>query len=545
MKLPLDDLPESTLVLSSDGTILFANKAFVWFLGVPETDLCGQPVTRFMKTELPKVLDLLKRCSRTSAAVPFAGEFCTSTKGVVRCQVQGACFERGDSPSTTKLWWRITTQQTAGKNFVALNTQIALMRHEIVARRKVEEQLRLLADRLEQTVEERTGDLVKAQDRLRALTKELHLAEQRERQRLAAELHDYLAQMLVLLKFKLDQACRIEGVPAQCTKILGQAQEILTESLAYAKTLVHDLSPPILREFGLTAGLRWLVERMQRNDLCVSLDTHEDQSARLPQDYAILLFQSVRELLLNVKKHAQSGRAWVVFDQRSQYIKITVRDEGAGFDDTAADMLSESNFGLFSVHERMKALGGTLEIISKPGKGTTATLFVPISIGTITDDSPLVNTSLTEPEHQPAAALDGYAGQLDRGGALIRVLLVDDHAMVRQGLRSVLDAYNDVEIVAEAADGGAAITAVENYRPSVVVMDINMPGINGIEATTIIKARYPAIQIIGLSVNAGGDNQQLMSKAGAHKLVTKEAAVELLYDAIRDAARLRSCNELS
>ena len=545
MKLPLDDLPESTLVLSSHGTILFANKAFVWFLGVPETDLCGQPVTRFMKTELPKVLDMLKRCSRTSATVPFAGEFCTSTKGVVRCHVQGACFERGDSPSTTMLWWRITTQQIAGKNFVALNTQIALMRHEIVARRKVEEELRLLADRLEQTVEERTGDLVKAQDRLRALTKELHLAEQRERQRLAAELHDYLAQMLVLLKLKLDQACRIEGVPPQCTKILGQAQEILTESLAYAKTLVHDLSPPILREFGLTAGLRWLAERMQRNDLSVSLDTHEDQSVRLPQDYAILLFQSVRELLLNVKKHAQSGRAWVVFDLRSQYIKITVRDEGAGFDNTAAEMLSESNFGLFSVHERMKALGGTLEIISKPGKGTTATLFVPISIGTITDDSPLVNTSLTEPEHQPAAALDGYAGQLDRGGALIRVLLVDDHAMVRQGLRSILNEYDDVEIVAEAADGGAAITAVENYRPSVVVMDINMPGINGIEATAIIKARYPAIQIIGLSVNAGGDNQQLMSTAGAHKLVTKEAAVELLYDAIRDAARLRSSNELS
>jgi len=544
MKRLLDALPESTLVLSSDGTILFANKAFVWFLGVPETDLCGQPVTRFMKTEQPKVLDMLERCSRTSAAVPFGGEFCTGTKGVVRCHVQGACFERGDSPSTTKLWWRITRQQTAGKDFVALNTQIALLKHEVVARQKVEEQLRLLADHLEQAVEERTGDLVKAHDRLRTLTKELHLAEQRERQRMAAELHDYLAQMLVLLKLKLDQACRIEGLHAQCAKILRQAHEILTESISYTKTLVHDLSPPILREFGLTAGLRWLAERMQRNDLSVSLDMHEDRFARLPQDYAILLFQSVRELLMNVKKHAQSGRAWVVFDQRSQYIRITVRDEGVGFDATA-EMLSQSNFGLFSVQERMKALGGTLEIISKSGKGTTATLFVPISIGTITDSSPRVNTSLTDQEHQPVAALDGYAEQLDRRGALIRVLLVDDHAMVREGLRSVLNAYDDVEVVAEAADGGAAITAVEMYRPSVVVMDINMPSMNGIEATAIIKARYPAVQIIGLSVQAGGENQQLMSKAGAYKLLTKEAAVGQLYEAVRDAARRGSCNALS
>ena len=69
-------------------------------------------------------------------------------------------------------------------------------------------------------------------------------------------------------------------------------------------------------------------------------------------------------------------------------------------------------------------------------------------------------------------------------------------------------------MVAEAADGGAAIAAVERYRPSVVVMDINMPSINGIEATAIIKPRYPTVHIIGLSVNAGGENQQLLSKAG-------------------------------
>lgn len=120
---------------------------------------------------------------------------------------------------------------------------------------------------------------------------------------------------------------------------------------------------------------------------------------------------------------------------------------------------------------------------------------------------------------------------------MIKVLLVDDHPMVRQSLRNVLDAYADVEIVAEAADGESAITAVKQWGPSVVVMDIRMPGINGIEATAIIRALYPAIQIVGLSVNTEEENQQLMSLAEAHTLMAKEIAVEHLYDAICDAAR--------
>lgn len=113
------------------------------------------------------------------------------------------------------------------------------------------------------------------------------------------------------------------------------------------------------------------------------------------------------------------------------------------------------------------------------------------------------------------------------------MLLVDDHAMMRQGLRSVLEAYSDVHIVGEAHNGEEAVTLVHELSPSVVIMDINMPKLNGIEATARIKSQFPHIAVIGLSVNADGPNQTAMLQAGATRLITKEAAVEELYRAIQ------------
>jgi DNA-binding NarL/FixJ family response regulator len=115
---------------------------------------------------------------------------------------------------------------------------------------------------------------------------------------------------------------------------------------------------------------------------------------------------------------------------------------------------------------------------------------------------------------------------------------VDDHAMVRQGLRSILSDHHEIEIVGEANDGIEALCSVEQHRPAVVMMDINMPNMDGIEATARIKERYPHIQIIGLSVNAGSENQEAMQRCGAAVLLSKESAAEALYDAILNTAKI-------
>ena len=401
--------------------------------------------------------------------------------------------------------------------------------------RSSEERLRLFTHELESLVHDRTKELVQSQDRLRALATELNLAEQRERKRLATELHDYLAQMLVLLKFKLDQAQRAGEMNLKSVELLRQAQDVLIESLAYTRTLVHDLSPPVLYEFGLPAALKWLGSRMQRHDLSVIVDVQGDESVQLPEDQAVLLFQSVRELLMNTAKHASCDRAGVTLRISRDQILIQVSDQGVGFDVTPAGSekplldgttSASSKFGLFSIRERMKAVGGRFELRSTTGEGTTAVLVLPLQ------------------SRDEAIDQGGQKGRSDynRTGAPsvskatskgIRVLLVDDHAMMRQGLRSVLDAYPDVEVVGEAADGEEALRMVEDHQPAVVIMDINMPKLNGIEATRWIKTRRPATIVIGLSVNADGDNRDAMTKSGAHLLLTKEAAVEHLYVAIQ------------
>ena len=117
-----------------------------------------------------------------------------------------------------------------------------------------------------------------------------------------------------------------------------------------------------------------------------------------------------------------------------------------------------------------------------------------------------------------------------------QVLLVDDHTMLRQGLRTMLEGYKDVEIVGEAGDGEEAVQAVDQLKPTVVVMDINMPKMNGIDATAQIKTRHPDTVVIGLSVNADGENKEAMVKAGATLLLSKEAAIDQLHQTIHAVA---------
>ena len=117
--------------------------------------------------------------------------------------------------------------------------------------------------------------------------------------------------------------------------------------------------------------------------------------------------------------------------------------------------------------------------------------------------------------------------------SMIRVLLVDDHTMVREGIRSVLESYPDIEVAGEASDGEEAFQMVGVLCPSVVVMDINMPRLNGIEATAKIKKIYPDVAIVGLSVEADEAYRKAMTAAGARCLISKSMAVEELYLAIR------------
>jgi NO-binding membrane sensor protein with MHYT domain/CheY-like chemotaxis protein len=382
------------------------------------------------------------------------------------------------------------------------------------------------SSRLEHLVQERTEQLVQFQTRLRALSSELNRAEHRERKRLAAELHDHLQQTLVLGKLKLGQGKRLAETAPGCVEMIRQVDDVLTEALTYTRTLVSELSPSVLRDHGLAAALKWVGEYMEKHGMAVTVIIGQD-GLRLPEEQEVLLFQSVRELLMNSYKHSGTGQATVRMQSQGTMLLIEVRDKGKGFELAAAETPRElsSKFGLFSIHERMKALGGSFEIESAPGLGTKCVLALPLDEGFIES----MRTPVPFDDH----TIDLRKALGAKG--TIQVVLVDDHAMMRQGLRSVLEGYPDVQIVAEAADGVEAVRAVDQFQPAVVIMDINMPKMNGIEATGRIKAKYPSLHVIGLSVNTGGDNYEAMLKAGAYVLLPKEAAVEQLYGVIQKA----------
>lgn len=118
---------------------------------------------------------------------------------------------------------------------------------------------------------------------------------------------------------------------------------------------------------------------------------------------------------------------------------------------------------------------------------------------------------------------------------LIRVLLVDDHTMVRQGLRSALESYPNIQIVGQAEDGDTACRMVEALRPAVVLMDLNLPKMDGIAATRLIKANYPDIAVIGFSMTVHSYSEYAMLKAGAFEVLAKDRAVQELYSAIQRA----------
>jgi signal transduction histidine kinase len=296
--------------------------------------------------------------------------------------------------------------------------------YDITEIKEAQERLEQSSMELERAVNAKTTELQQSQERLRALASELHLTEQRERKRLATELHDHLQQMLVLGKLTIGQGKRsASGVPAY-ESVLKKVDDILSDALIYSRTLVAELSPPVLRDHGLAASLKWLAEYMKtKHEQTVTVLVPDDHGLHLTEEQRVLLFQSVRELLINSAKHAGTGQATLTMEQHADYVRITVHDDGKGFDPAVVDSgtLSgglSSKFGLFSIQERMRALGGSFEIYSALDKGTTAILVLPLAEsmadqGASIGDSPFLSHRL------PADTGPGEP-------STIRMLLVDD-----------------------------------------------------------------------------------------------------------------------
>lgn len=395
------------------------------------------------------------------------------------------------------------------------------------ADRERENELRRLNLELERRVRERTAELALRAAQLRALAGELTLSEQRERGRMARILHDHLQQLLVGAKFRMIALGNHSDLFVQQT--IEEVGQLLDESIQASRSLTAELSPPILHEAGLNAGLEWLA-RWMRSKHGLSVELSMDPPVPLPEDVKVLLFESVRELLFNVVKHSQTRSATVALRHGAGDLQVMVSDPGCGFDVQSIPQagIAAAGFGLFTIRERLELMGGRLEVHSAAGKGSRCLLTVPLDA-----------TSPTEPP-QPLAPIEcpeetSSRQRMARGvPAKIRLLLADDHVVMREGLAGLLEQATDIEIIGQAADGQEAVELATRLRPDVILMDISMPRLNGVEATRIIHRDQPEIRIIGLSMFDAADRAQAMREAGAVNYVIKSGPPEDLFAAIRE-----------
>lgn len=392
-------------------------------------------------------------------------------------------------------------------------------------RKLAESELRRLNETLEQQVTERTAVADQRAAQLRALAGEVTAAEQRERRRVAQVLHDQVQQMLVAAKLHLNPLHGTGGEDSQAP--LHQAEQLLDDAIRASRSLTLELSPPIFYERGLVAALEWLARRFgEEHHLRVEMDA-DPQAEMGNEDTAIFVFQAVRELLYNVVKHAGVSAARVTLRRREGNIEATVEDAG-GFDLAQSQVREEAaeKFGLFSIRERVQLLGGSLLVQTSPGKGTRVSLVVPSQVAA-PDQSAC-------PAPAVAAMPPAAAHRPDE--QRIAVMIVDDHPLLRSGLAGLIGCQPDMYTVGEAADGDDAVETAGTLRPDVILMDINLPRVNGVEATRRIVGQVRGVSVVGLSMHDTQEIIAAMRDAGAVDYVAKDAPPELLLAAIRRAA---------
>ncbi len=252
-------------------------------------------------------------------------------------------------------------ESLVGERTASLSAVNAQLLREIDERKKIEQ------------------EMLEHQRLLQAMSLELSMAEERERDRIAGELHDQVGQRLILAKMKLDAlGSRLAEHPLE--QDAAEVVSLVEQTIQDTRSLTFQIRPPLLASAGLEATVQWLGEELKENYGLRMAFSGDAVTQPLPYEICSTLFQAVRELLLNVARHAGTDEVRVRMKRDAAALRISIDDDGRGFDPLEVRLRKTRNggFGLFNIQQRIEYLGGVLVIDSKPGSGTRATITVPV-----------------------------------------------------------------------------------------------------------------------------------------------------------------------
>jgi PAS domain S-box-containing protein len=359
--------------------------------------------------------------------------------------------------------------------------------------------------------------LAERERRLQDLASRLLEVREEERRRVACDIHDGLVQVAAVAHQNLRaylEAHTPGTTPSR--ERLDRALQLVELTVGEARRIISTLRPAGLLASGLGALLRSRVASLRTEGWKINYVESLGEE-RLPAEIETTLYWVVQEALSNVRKHALTTRVNITLKRSGKEICLEVRDWGCGFDKASSreGRSPGERVGLFGMHERIALLGGEFTIDTQPGAGTSVVAKVPL------------DCSFPIPE-------DRISGSPSNASPA-RLLVADDHALIREGLRTMLADESDLEVVGEATDGREALELCHRLRPDLVLMDVLMPKLDGLAAARAIKAACTATNILMLT--AYGDPAYLLEavQAGAVGFVMKDAGRRELVDAVRGA----------
>ena len=330
-------------------------------------------------------------------------------------------------------------------------------------------------------------------------------AQEEERRRLARDLHDEVNQALTAILLRLEALSqdsppdRIEEV-AELKRLVNQAMEELLN-------LARQLRPTALDDHGLMPAIETQLKRFSARTGVEVRVSNEGEPETLPEDVQTAVYRILQEALANIGRHAGATAVSVEIEVDDERLELRVRDDGEGFDPSAVVRGARQR-------RRRRTRPQRHGRARAPGRRRAR--------------HPLRARRRHDRDAPDRAA---------RAGAfVIRVLIADDHGIVRSGLRMLIDRQSDMEVVAEAEDGVAALESTQQHRPNVAVLDVSMPRMTGLQAAREIRAHAPDTRVVMLSMH--DDERYFLEglEAGAAGYVLKRAADTDLIDAVRTVA---------